>query len=105
MVTAAMKLKGSCSLEGKLWLTDCIKRQRYHFANKVCQRCGFSSSHVGAWELDHKEDWAPKNWYLCAGEQSLGQQGDQISQSERESVLNIHWKDWGWGWSANTLAT
>ena len=28
-----------------------------------------------------------------AGEESLGQQGDQISQSERESVLlSIHWK-------------
>ena len=22
----------------------------------------FSSSHVWMWELDHKEDWAPKNW-------------------------------------------
>ena len=22
----------------------------------------FSSSHVQIWELDHKEDWAPKNW-------------------------------------------
>ena len=21
----------------------------------------FSSSHVKMWELDHKEDWAPKN--------------------------------------------
>ena len=24
--------------------------------------CGFSSSHVQMWELDHKESWAPKNW-------------------------------------------
>ena len=23
---------------------------------------GFSSSHIGMWELDHKEDWALKNW-------------------------------------------
>ena len=23
---------------------------------------GFSSSHVGVWELDHKEGWGPKNW-------------------------------------------
>ena len=28
----------------------------------------------------------------------LRQQGDQ-------STLNIHWKDWSWSWSANTLAT
>ena len=33
------------------------------------------------------------------------QQGDQTSLSERKSVLNIHWKDWGWSWNFNTLAT
>ena len=30
---------------------------------------------------------------------------DQTSQAERKSVLNIHWKDWCWSWSSNTLAT
>ena len=25
---------------------------------------GFSSSHGWMWKLDHKEDWAPKNWYF-----------------------------------------
>ena len=29
------------------------------------QSHGFSSSHVGIWELDHKEGWVPKNW--CFG--------------------------------------
>ena len=33
----------------------------------------------GAWE----DSW-----------KSLGQQGDQTSQSQRKSNLNIHWKDW-----------
>ena len=37
--------------------------------------------------------------------ESLGQQKDQTSQSSRKSVLNIHWKDWCWSWSSNTLAT
>ena len=32
-------------------------------------------------------------------------QGDQTSQSQRKSILNIHWKDWCWSWSSNTLAT
>ena len=36
---------------------------------------------------------------------SLGQQGDQTSQSYRKSVLSIHWKDWCWSWNSNTLAT
>ena len=26
------------------------------------QSYGFFSSHVWMWELDHKENWAPKNW-------------------------------------------
>ena len=38
-----------------------IKKQRHYFANKGPSRqgYGFSSSHVGMWELDYKE-W--KNW-------------------------------------------
>ena len=37
--------------------------------------------------------------------ESLGQQGDQTSQSSKKSTLNIHWKDWCWSWSYNTVAT
>ena len=37
--------------------------------------------------------------------ESLGQQGDSTGLSKRKSVLNIHWKDWCWNWSANTLST
>ena len=32
-------------------------------------------------------------------------EGDQISPSQRKSVLNIHWKDWCWSWNSNTLVT
>ena len=41
-----------------------IKKQRHYFANKVpsSQSCGFSSSHVWMWELDHEESWALQNW-------------------------------------------
>ena len=35
----------------------------------------------------------------------LGPQGNQTSQPERKSMLNIHWKDWCWSWNANTLTT
>ena len=37
--------------------------------------------------------------------ESLGLQGDQTSEFQRNSVLNIHWKDWRWSWISNTLAT
>ena len=43
-----------------------IKKQRHYFANKglSSQSCCLSSSHVWMWELDYKENWAPKNWYF-----------------------------------------
>ena len=42
-------------------------------------------------------------WTLSKTRESLGLQGDPTSQSQRKSVLNIHWKDWSW--SFNALAT
>ena len=41
-----------------------MRKQRHYFADKgpSSQSCGFSSSHVWVWELDHKEGWASKNW-------------------------------------------
>ena len=61
MVTAAMKLKDTCSLEGSYDKSkQCIKKQRHHFADKglYSQSYGFSSSHVWMWELIQ----GLKNW-------------------------------------------
>ena len=52
------------------------------------------------WRIDAFELWSREDSW-----ESLGQQGDKTSQSWRKSVLNIHWKDWFWSWSSNTLAT
>ena len=42
---------------------QCIKEQRYHFTNKGPDSQSYgSSSQVGMWELDHKENRVPKNW-------------------------------------------
>ena len=40
-----------------------IKKQGHHFADKgpCSQSCCLSTSYVWIWELDHKEDWVPKN--------------------------------------------
>ena len=65
-----------------------IKKQRHHFAGKslYSQSYGFSSSHAQMWELDHKEDRAEELMLSNYGVgeefwESLGQQGDQTSQS------------------------
>ena len=66
MMSAAMKLKDTRSLEEKLWPKAMLllKKQRHYFADKCpsSQSYDFSSSHVWMWKLDYKENWAPKNW-------------------------------------------
>ena len=67
MVNAVMKLEDICSLkESYDKLRQCIKKQRYHFADKdpYSQNYGFARSHVWMWDLDQKEGWAPKNWFF-----------------------------------------
>ena len=80
-------------LLGRKAVTDwdsILKSRDITLSTKVClvsiQSHGFFSSHVQMWELDHKEGWAPKNWcfqtvVLEKTRESLGQQGDQTSQS------------------------
>ena len=59
-MTAAMKLKGTCSLKWKLWQTyiEYLKTNKGTYS----QSYGFSSSHVWIWELDHEERWVLRNW-------------------------------------------
>ena len=68
-MTAVIKLKDACSLEGNYNKPrQHIKKQRHHFADKgpFGQSYDFSSSHVWMWELDYKESWTPKNWCFWA---------------------------------------
>ena len=80
---------GDCSYEIKTlapWKgsygkpTQCIKKQRHHFANKSPYNLsyGFSSSHVHIWELEHEEGWVLKNWCLqiVVLEETLGSPSD-----------------------------
>ena len=64
---------GDCSHEIKiftLWRVSYdqprqhIKKQSHYFVNTgpSSQDYGFSSRQVWIWELDYKENWAPKNW-------------------------------------------
>ena len=65
VVTAAMKLKDTCSWKKSYdHPRQHIKKQRHYFANKGLSRqsYGFSSSHVWMWELDYKESWVQNNW-------------------------------------------
>ena len=89
---------------------QCIKKQRHHFADKgsYSQSCGFSSSHVQMWDLDHKEGWQQKNQYfkIVVLEKTLESPLDskEIKPiNPKASQLWILLEDWCW--SLNTLAT
>ena len=43
-----------------------IKKQRHYSASKgpCSQSYGFSITHVWIWQLNYKESWEPKYWYL-----------------------------------------
>ena len=63
-------------------------------------------------ELDYKESWALKNgcfWTVVLGktlERSLDCKEIQpVHPKGNQSWMFIHWKDWCWSWSSNTLAT
>ena len=61
------------------------------------------------WELDHKESRALKNWcfWTAVLEKTLESPwtARRSNQSILKEILNIHWRDWCWSWSSNTLAT
>ena len=71
-----------CSVSRNVWLNNAIIKVVLWFL-LMLSKCGTGED---SWE-------------------SLGQQGDKTSQSERKSTLNIHWNDWYWRWSSNTVAT
>ena len=60
----------------------------------------WSKNKAENWRIDDFELWC---WRRFSRVPWL--QGDQTSQFWKKSVLNIHWKDWCWCWSYNTLAT
>ena len=88
------------------------------FADKgpSSQSCGFPSGQVWMWELDHEENWAPKNWCFwtvvlektlespldCKEIQPVSPKGDQswmfIGRTDVEAEIPVLWppdvKNW-----------
>ena len=82
---------GNCSHEIRKWFLpnrkamrslDCVKKQRYHFADKGPQSQGYglSSSHVWMWKLDYKEG---RHWRIDAFELWCWRR-----------LLRVPWKAW-----------
>ena len=108
-----------CLLFGKVMTNpDSILKSRHCFANKgpSSQSYGLASSQVWMWELDYKENWAPKNWCFwtvvlektlespldCKEIQPVHSEGDQswvfVGRTDAEAETPILWwpdvKNW-----------
>ena len=104
-----------CLLLGRKAMTNLdseLKKQRHYFVDKdpSSQSYGFSSSHVQMWVLDDKKGWVLKNWCFWTVVLEKTLEGPLESTKIKPvnlkgNQLNIHWKDWCWSWSCNTLAS
>ena len=72
---------------------------------KVCLvKAVFFSSHVWIWELDYKESWAPKNWWIWtmalekALESPLDCKGIQPVHPKGDQSLQYSLQDFPWCW-------
>ena len=113
--SSKIMLDSDCSQEfGRKAMTNLdsiIKSRNITFVDKALnsQSYAFSSSHVWMWELDHKEDWAPKTWYFwpvvlektlksplgCKEIKPVNPKGNQpwifIGRTDAEAEAVIHW--------------
>ena len=58
-----------------------------------------------SWTIKKAGRWRINAFELWCWRRLLRVLWTATSPSWRKSVLNIHWKDWCWGWNSNTLAT
>ena len=112
MVTTSMKLKDTCSLEEKLWQTQCIKKQRHYFTEKVrtfnamvfpvvmygCE--GWTIKKAEHWRINAFEMWCWRRllrvpWRARRSSQSI------LKEISPEYSLKV----WCRSWNSNTLAT
>ena len=94
MVTAAMKLKDTCSLEEKICQPrHHFKKQRHCFADKglYSQSYVFSSSHVWMGELYPKEGWTLKLW--CFWTMVLEKTLESPLDSKEIKPVNPKWNE------------
>ena len=86
-----------------------IKKQRQHFATKVhiVKAMLSSSCHVHMRELDHKEDWAQKNWIFfklqCWRRLLRVLWTARISNQSILKEIKPEYSLKDWDWSSNTL--
>ena len=89
-----------------------IKKQRHYFANKSLSRQGYGFSVVmfacKSWTVKKAERQRIDAFELWCWRRLLRVPWTARRSNQsvlKEIVLNIHWKDWCWGWNSYTLAT
>ena len=87
-----------------------IKKQRHYFPDKGAssQNCDFSMYGCKCWTIKKAEHWRIDAFELWCWRRLL--RGPWTARRSNQLILkeispNVHWKDWCWSWSSNTLAT
>ena len=93
-------------------LDSILKSRDITLSTKVCLvkalvfpvvMCGYESWAIKKaehWRIDAFELWC---WIRLLRVPWIARRSNQ--SIVKEAVLNIHWKDWCWSWTSNTLAT
>ena len=107
-MTAAIKLKDAYSLEGKLWPTylsrDITLPKKVHLVKAMIFPVVMYG--CGSWTITKVEQWRIDVFELGCWRKLLRVPWTARRSNQsilRKSTLNIHWKDWCWSWSSNTL--
>ena len=84
-------------------LDSMLKSMRHHFAKKDLynESYSLSSSHVRMWELNHKENWVPKNW--CFQTVVLEKSLESPLDCKEIKPINLKWNQ-PWIFSGRTDA-
>ena len=93
-----LRRKAMTNLDGVLKSRDITSLTRIHRVKAVV----FPVVMYGceSWTIKKAERWRIDAFEVCCWTRFL-----RIPWTERKSILNIHWKEWCWSWSSNTLAT
>ena len=110
MVTATMKLKTLAPWKKSYnQPRQHIRKQRHYFANKGPSSQGFGfSNRCESWTVKKVECRRTDAFELWCWRRLLRVpwSARRTNQSIlKETVLNIHWKDWCWSWNSNALVT
>ena len=96
--------KAMTNLDSILKIKDITLPTKFYIVKAMV----FPLVHIRMWYTIKRlstKDFKLLKCYVEDSWEFLGLREDQTVNPKGKKTLNIHWKDWCWSWSSNTLAT